>query len=198
MRLLAELLLEDNKLDAAEEAISKAINLLLDVGEQYRVCKAYRLLGKICHSKGETEKAIGYFETALGVVSSHWQTEQFWIFYNLAQLYFDQGRFDDAHIHIERAKSHIVNDSYCLGCAMKLQAYHWYKEGRLVEARSEVLCASDVFEKLGAAKAAGDCRLLFQWIEEDLNKPVTPSKPDSNGMLTSQRTMCNIGFTLAQ
>ena len=178
---LAELLRDDNQLDAAEEAISKSINLLLGSGEQFGVCKGYRILGKICHSKGETEKAIGYFETALGVVSSHWQTEQFWIFYNMAQLYFDQGRFDDAHIHIERAKSHIVNDPFCLGSAMKLQAYHWYKEGRLVEARSEVLCASDVFEKLGAAKAVEGCRQLLQWIEEDLNKPIASTEPDPNG-----------------
>jgi len=129
---LAELLHQDNQLDAAEEAISKSINLLLDKGEQFRVCQGYHFLGKICYSKGETEKAINHFETALGVASSlNWDNECFWNLYNLAKVFFDQGRFDEVHAHISRAKLYAVNHPYFLCRAMEQQARFWYNEGKI-------------------------------------------------------------------
>ena len=66
---LTQLLYEDKQLDAAEEAALRAIHLS-DKGKQLPVCERYRLLGKICHSRGETEKAINHFETALGIAST--------------------------------------------------------------------------------------------------------------------------------
>ena len=45
-------------------------NLLSDKGEQFVVCERYRVLGLVCQSKGEAEKAINHFETALGIASS--------------------------------------------------------------------------------------------------------------------------------
>jgi hypothetical protein len=41
---------------------------------------------------------------------------------------------------------------------MELQAAVWYKQGRFEEARSEVLRAVGIYEKLGAAKDVEDCR----------------------------------------
>jgi hypothetical protein len=35
---------------------------------------------------------------------------------------------------------------------MELQAWVWYNQHRLEEARSEALRAADIYEKLGAAK----------------------------------------------
>ena len=58
---LARLLNNDNKPDAAEEAVSRAINLP-EEGQQLRVCKCHRALG-------ETEKAIHHYEVALGTGS---------------------------------------------------------------------------------------------------------------------------------
>jgi tetratricopeptide (TPR) repeat protein len=89
---------------------------------------------------------------ALGIASSfNWHDHLFWAHYALAELFLDEGRFDDAHAHVERAKSHAVNNAYYLGRAMELQARVWYKQHRLEEARSEALRAADVYEKLGAA-----------------------------------------------
>ena len=175
LRKLARILRQDKQFDVAEEVISQSINLLLGSGEQYRICKGYHLLGKICHSKGEIEKAINHFETAFRIASSNWDSEHFWILHSLAKLLFDQGRFGDAHAHIERAKSHTVNDLYCLGRAMELQANFWCKEGKLKEAKSEVLCAAGIFGKLGAVRGLECCRVLLQSIEEETRKLVVPS-----------------------
>jgi len=76
---LAWLLYDDKQLDAAEEAASRAINLLSDKKEQFTVCECHRLLGNIYHSKGRTEKAIGHFEAALGIASPfNWHNQLFW------------------------------------------------------------------------------------------------------------------------
>jgi tetratricopeptide (TPR) repeat protein len=61
---LAFLLRSDNQLDAAEEAAFRAIKLLPEKGNQYRVCESHQILGEIYESKGETEKAIHHYETS--------------------------------------------------------------------------------------------------------------------------------------
>jgi len=179
---LAELLCEDKQLGAAEEAASRSINLLLDQGEQFKLCQGYRLLGKICCSKGEMEKAIVHFKTAFGIASpSNWDSECFWILLSLAEAYFDQGRFDDAHAHIEQAKLYSVNYPYQLCRAMEQQAHFWYKEGRIGEAESEVLCAISGYEKLGAAKDVEDCMKLLQKIKlKQLADPDPIGAPGNN------------------
>jgi tetratricopeptide (TPR) repeat protein len=166
LQKLAQLLHHDNQLDAAEEAASRSIDLLPD-SEQFLACQGHRALGDIHHSKGETEKAINHYETALGIAtSSNWHDQQFWIHYALAGLSRDQSRFDDAHAHIDRAKSHAVNDAYNLGRAMELHAWIWYQQGGLGEAKSEALHAVDVYGKIGAVKDVEDCRKLLQKIEK--------------------------------
>jgi len=172
LNCLALLLLEDEQLDAAGEAVSRSINLL-DKGERFSVCGSHHLLGNIYRSKGEREKAIFHFEVALGIASSfNWHDHLFWIHDSLAQLFLDEDRFDDAHTHVEQAKSHVVNDTYFLGRAMGLQAMVWYKQGRLAEARSEASHAADVYEKLGAVQDLEDCRGFLRQIEGKMNNPV--------------------------
>ena len=61
-----------------------------------------------------------------------------------------KGGFDDAHARVERAKLHMFNSMYNLGLATELLAVVWFKKHRFEEARSEVLCAADVYEELGA------------------------------------------------
>jgi len=158
----------DNQLDAAEEAASQAIDLLSDGREQFTVCKCHRVLGKIYHSKGETEKAIRHFETALGIASTfNWHHQLTRNNYELADLFFKEGRFHEAHTSIERAKSQAaIDDPYFLACAMRLQAGFWYGQGKFEEAKSEALRAADIFEKFGVVKDLEECRALLRDIEE--------------------------------
>jgi hypothetical protein len=70
---------------------------------------------------------------------------------SLAVLFLDEDRLDDGHAHVERAMLYTVNNTFNLGSAMLLRAVLWQKQHRLEEARSEVLRAADVFEKLGSS-----------------------------------------------
>ena len=117
------------------------------------------------------EKAIDHFEKGLGIASSfNWHYPLFRINYSMAKLFLGENRFDDAHTHVERAKSHATDDrdQYNLGHAMELQARIWYKERGLEEAKSEALHAADVFGKLGAVRQLESCRQLLQDIEKEM------------------------------
>ena len=164
---LASLLYDDGQLDAAEEAALQLIDLLSGEGDQLEVCEHHHLLGKICRSKGQVEKATEHFGTALGIASSfNWQDQLFWNNYSLAELFFGENRSDDAHAHVERAKSHAVDDPYLLARAMNLQAGFWCRERRFEEAKSEALRALDMLEKLGATKDVEHCKTILQNIED--------------------------------
>ena len=154
------------QLDIAEEAALQAINLLPDDGEQFQVCRCYRILGDICSSKGKIEEAANHFNTALEIASTfNWYSEQFWNHHSLAWLLSCEGMFDSAHIHIGHAKSNAIHDPYLMGRVMSLWAKILYKECRFEEAKSEALCAADVFEKLGAMGSVRHCRAIIQDIE---------------------------------
>ena len=169
---LAGSLYEDEQLDAAEEATLRAIELLADGDNQFTVCACCRTLGDICRDKGEVEKAVSHFETALGIASRfNFQFQQFWVHYELAHLVFRENKFDDAHTHLERAKSYAINDPYQLGRAMEEQARVWYKQRRFGEAKSEALGAISAYEKVGAAKDLEDCRRIVQRVEEETGEP---------------------------
>jgi tetratricopeptide (TPR) repeat protein len=165
---LAQLFRDDKQLDAAEEAASRAINLLSEKDEQFRVCHCHHLLGTIYRSKGEFKKAVHHLEVALGIASPfNWHNLLFCIQDSLALLFFDEGRFDDAHAHIEHAKSHATNDNnpYLLARAMWRQAEFWHRQHRFEEAKSEALRALDAFEKLGAADDVERVRELLRQID---------------------------------
>ena len=166
---IAWLLYDDNQLGAAEEAALRVIDLLSGTDTKFPVCGCYRLLGNICCSRGETEKAIKHYETALGIASTfNWRYQLFWIHYGLATLFFGENKFNDAYAHIERAKPHAVNDGYMMGRAMELRARILYKEGKLEEAKSEALRAVDVYEGIGAAKDVEDCRAILRKVEKEI------------------------------
>ena len=168
LQYLAWVLLYDDQLDAAEEATSRALNLLPDKGEEFRVCQCHRLLGDV-YREGKIDRAIYHFEKALEIASSfNWHQQLCWIHFSLVQLSSQQNRLDDAHAHIERARSHAVNTPYHLGRAMRLQAQVWYDQRRLEEAMSEALRAADVFERLGATVDVKNCRILLRNIEEEM------------------------------
>ena len=175
LNFLAGLLQEDGQLDAAETAASRAIDLVPEKGDQFPACQCHRILGSIHQSKGRKEKAIHHYEKALAIASSFcWDTQLFWIHYSLADLFFDEGRFDDAYVHIEHAKSHMPNNPYYLGRVMDLRADIRYEQRRFEEAKTEALGAVDLFEKLGAARDVKTSRDLLRKIEEAMKNGELP------------------------
>ena len=173
---LALLLLEDKQLDAAEEVVSCAINLIGEGGDQFLLCKSYRALGEIYRSTGETEKAISRFKMALEIATPFgWHDVLLSNNCSLAVLFRDEDRFEDAQTHINHAKPYTINNQYDLARVMWLQATIWYKQRRFEDARSEVLRAADAFEKLGAAVDVEECKELLRVIQAGLSVgPVSP------------------------
>jgi len=168
---LAWLLYSDKQLNAAEAAACRAIDLLPENGEQFLACKCRRALSQIYRRKGNSEKATSHLEAALKIASSfNWHDRSFFIRYDLAELSFDEGAFDDAHASIERAKSHTTGRPYLLGLAMCLQGRFWRRQRRFGEARSETLCAAEVFEKLGAVRDLETCKDLLRKIDSEQNE----------------------------
>jgi tetratricopeptide (TPR) repeat protein len=118
LKRLARLYHSNNEFDAAEEAASRAMDLVSKEGNPYRVCGAHRLLGVIYRSRGETEKGIHHLEAALGLASaSDWQNELHRIHLSLARLFLIHDGFDKAQAHVEHAKSYASSHSYYLADA---------------------------------------------------------------------------------
>ena len=166
---LARVLCDDEQLDVAEEAASRAINLLPEKGEQLHVCEGHHVLGNIYHSKGETEKAVHHLEEALRIASSLRIVRRLIrIHLALAELFFGEGGLNDAQAHFERAKSHAVDGALLpllLARTPQLQARVWDQQHIFEEAKSEALRALGVFEKLGATKNAESTRKLLRQID---------------------------------
>jgi len=178
---LASLLCSDGQLDAAEEAAFRAIDLLPEKGKGFLVCQSHRALGDIFRSRGEIEKAIHHFEVALGIASSgNWHDQLFWVHLNLMGLSLGEGRLNDARAHLEHAKLHTFNSTYHLGGVTEARAVIWYKQHRLEEASTEALRAADIYNGLGAAKSAEDCRKLLRDVKKKLNIPVVSGQPSFN------------------
>ena len=148
---LTWLLLEDKQLAAAENAASRAIDLLSGKGQEYLVTQTHHSLGKIHYLEGRKEEAIHHFNTAIEIASPrNWHDHLFWIHISMAELFQGTRDYDDALTHIEQAKSHAGGGAYRLGRAMKMQAGVWYLQGRLEDAKSEVLHALEEYKKAGA------------------------------------------------
>ena len=164
---LARLFRVDGQLDAAEEAASGAIKILPEKGEEWQVCESHDILGRIYHSKGEKEKSIHHFETALITATSFgWSDYLCWIHHGLAELFLDEGDFDKAHVHIEQAASNAVNNSHYLGRAILLRARIYYQQHRLKDSASEALRALKIFEGLEVQESAEKCKVLLRDIEQ--------------------------------
>ena len=172
---LASLLLSDGQLDGAEETASRAIDLIPEKDRELRLCDSHRVLGEIYESKGEIEKAIFHFKTALEIaIPFNWHDHLLWTHYCLAALFCDQGKFEDAHTHIEHAKPYTTGSAYYLGRMAELQARVWFKQRRLEEAESGVLRAIDIYGGLGAAQDVEDCRNLLRDIQGEPDIPALP------------------------
>ena len=164
--VLAWSLYYDEQLGAAKETVSQAINLLPKKGEEFHISECQRLLGNIYRFQGEKEKAIHHLQVALGIASAfNWHDQLFWVHYSLAELFLDKEELDEAHVHINQAKTHTVDHMHYMGRAVWLNALIWRKQGRFGEAVSETLRAIEIFEKLGSTQDAEGCRDLLRDIE---------------------------------
>ena len=168
---LASLLREDEHLVAAEEAVLRAIDLVSEIGQGFQLCELHRALGDIYGDKGEVEKAVHHFETALGISSSlnlNHATGLFWIHCGMARVCSGGGKFEDAQTHLEHAKSYAVDNMYLSAHVVQQQARLWDRQERFQDAKFEALSALDVFEKLEAANDAEATRQLLHQIEARL------------------------------
>ena len=108
--------------DAAEKAALRMIDLLPEEGQELFACDLYLTLGRIYEFKGEKDEAVHHFETALSLASTYNRREEpFWIHRSLADLFRDEGEFDYANAHTERANSHAIDYAYKRGRAMQMQ-----------------------------------------------------------------------------
>ena len=171
LTVLARLLLQNEQLDAAEKAIIRSINLL-ENGPRLALCHPYRILGEISHSRGEREKAIYHYNAALGIAyqfNSYGNLSL--IHLSLATVFRDKYEFNNADSHIKQAKQYALHGTYQLGRATEIQAEIWYRQGRFEDGVSEVLCAIEIYEKLGEGKDVEKCRELLRDLERAMQEP---------------------------
>jgi tetratricopeptide (TPR) repeat protein len=164
----------DKQLKAAEEAASRAIGLVSEKGQEHLVCRLHQALGMIHESKGEKEKAVHHFKTALGIASPfNWHDVLFTNHHDLANVFIDEGEFDEASAHINQAKPHAVDNTLRLGCVVYLQARVSLGRRRFEDAKSESLHALKIFERLSSVYNAGNCRELLQIVEQAMESQST-------------------------
>jgi tetratricopeptide (TPR) repeat protein len=168
---LAQSLHYDGQLDAVEDATYRAIGLVSANGQEHLACRLHWVLGMMHQSKGETEKVVHHFKTALEIASPFdWHDVLFVSHHKLAEVFLEEGKFSEAIAHIKQAKSYAVDHKRRLGCAIYLQARVWYEQRRFEDAKSECLHALEIFEKLNATNDAGDCRDLLQKVEQGISQ----------------------------
>ena len=167
---LASLLREDKQLDAAEEAITRAMDLSGN-HDQYKLYRIHLTLGQIHRSKGNPEKAIRHFEESIRIASAlntHDQLSRTHMI--VANFYLDERELDKAHTHIESAKSHAGSDTYILGSAFHFSALTFLAKDKPEEAKSEALRALAIFEGLGVTDNMEKTEWLLKRIEEKIQE----------------------------
>ena len=173
---LALLLREDKQLEAAEEAASRAINLIPREGQELLLCESHRVLGDIYQSKGEREEAICHFEMALKIATPFTRySGLFWTLHSIAELFRNEDRFQDAAYCIECAEWRSVGNAYLSAHVLQQRARLLDQQARIrslnnlfQDAKSEALRALAAFEKLGAANDAEATRQLLHQIEANV------------------------------
>ena len=137
------------------------------------------------------EKAIHHFGLALEIASSsNWHEQLSLIHLSLAHLFSEEGRLDDAHAHLERAKSYAVNNPYDLVAVSFMRATLWEKQDMLEEAKSEASRVLESIEKLGATEDAVKIRRLLEKIEGSARGTSDKPNVDSKLAETVQLTAC--------
>lgn len=82
-------------------------------------------------------------------------TQPFWIHFTLAEVVSAKDGFDDAHTHLERAKSHVLNNKYLPAHGSLAPARSYYKQD---------MFGLDTFERLGATTDAEEARRILRGV----------------------------------
>ncbi|KAF9778075.1 hypothetical protein BJ322DRAFT_251217 [Thelephora terrestris] len=169
LNTLAWSLHRNGQLDDAEEAATRALNLLPKEGQEFLACKSHRILGDIFLYKEKREEGIRHLQEAL-TIAPHFSLNNhvIWIHHSIALLLFGEDMFDHAETHIKLAESHAANNVYFMARTVLLRAWTLYRRGRSTEAMSEASRALRVFENLGATKGQGMCEGLLQNIDQSM------------------------------
>ena len=154
-------------------------------GEGFQLCDSHITLGHIYRLKREREKVIHHYDVALGIADKFNLRDQLFLVHDsLAILFRVEGEFDDVHAHIKQAEQYAVGNEYYLSCTKETRAQIWYRQGRRRDAESEVLCAIEMYEKLGAVRDLERCRTLLQKIRETA---ISSDESDPDGELPENK-----------
>jgi len=138
----------------------EALEIYVQYGDKVEQARCLIRLAWLFHEDGQLENAEQIAS------SFDWHGELFGIHAALALLFLDEERFDDTHVHAVRAKSYATEDACNLGYAIMLQALIWHRQDRVEEAKSEVLRAAEVFQKLVSSWGMERCKKLLKRIQE--------------------------------
>jgi CHAT domain-containing protein/predicted negative regulator of RcsB-dependent stress response len=109
-RKLARLALETNQLDSARALITRAASSLAkSLPNHPAMSDVYEDMGDISHARKEFEKAIGYYQHAAAIKRTIGPLPPFLdlaiLFQKVGEVYFDEGRLDEASDALGRAAS---------------------------------------------------------------------------------------------
>ena len=76
----------------------------------------------------------------------------------MATSFLEEGEFDKAHVHIQKSKSYMVDNSFHLGRIMELEVRIWYRQQRFEKGTPAALRVLRIFEEFGVATKLKGCR----------------------------------------
>ena len=131
------------------------------------------------------EAAISHHEKAIRVASSlGLQESQASIRFCLVKLLLEDGRLNDAQVHLESLKLDTANDVFHLSLTTVIQVCIWHRHGKFEEAESEVSRVFDVCQKVGVPVDVLERWKIFLWgVEKKVNKLVNSGQSDDDSEL---------------
>ena len=173
---LAHLLFQDKQLDAVEAVLLPIVGDMPEKvtlapharnGQGLLACNSCQILGSVYREKHEAEKAIHYYSKGLRIASTFsWPEQSFLIHYELARLFYDEDKFDEAYAHLKQAKGYAADVPYLLDHTKEMDEQKWHRQLMSRDALPEASRLLEVYGKVRAANRMGVASDLLQHIEE--------------------------------
>ena len=177
--MLAWLLYGNLQAEDAENAATRALNLLPEKGQEFLVCQSHRILGEISLSRERRDEAIHHFENALRVATPvNLDVHIVWIHHSLALLFSGERKFEDAQAHLEKAERHAASSVLHTSHTVLLRAWILYRQDKFEEAKPRASHALEVFKELGATRGQGMSEGLLQIIDQAMKGLPTTGESD--------------------